>query len=109
MKSMANDGILMVGSTNHLNDFDPAISKRPSCFDRKYHFNIPCESEREAYCQFWRKKLLDSDMVEFPEEMCTIVAKLTERFSFAYLKELFVIALLAVAGGGAERRRDAIR
>jgi hypothetical protein len=41
-------------------------------------------------------------MVEFPEEMCRIVAKLTEGFSFAYLKELFVIALLTFARGGAE-------
>jgi len=99
----ANDGILMVGSTNHLDGLDPAISKRPSRFDRKYHFKIPSEAERNAYCQFWRQKLLDSDMVEFPEEMCPIVAKLTETFSFAYLKELFIIALLAVARGGTDQ------
>ena len=96
----SNDGILMVGSTNHLDGLDPAISKRPSRFDRKYHFKIPSEAERTAYCQFWRRKLIDSDMVEFPEEMCPIIAKLTEGFSFAYLKELFVIALLTVARGG---------
>ena len=98
----SNDGILMVGSTNHLDGLDPAISKRPSRFDRKYHYKIPGEAERDAYCQFWRRKLLESDLVEFPEEMCSIVAKLTEGFSFAYLKELFVIALLTVAGGGAD-------
>jgi AAA+ superfamily predicted ATPase len=98
----SNDGILMVGSTNHLDGLDPAISKRPSRFDRKYHFKIPDEAERILYSQFWRKKLVDSEMVEFPEEMCRIVAKLTEGFSFAYLKELFVIALLTFARGGAE-------
>jgi AAA+ superfamily predicted ATPase len=98
----SNDGILMVGSTNHLDGLDPAISKRPSRFDRKYHFKIPSEAERAAYCQFWRQKLIDSDMVEFPEEMCAIIAKLTEGFSFAYLKELFVIALLTVARGGVQ-------
>lgn len=102
----SNDGILMVGSTNHLDGLDPAISKRPSRFDRKYHFKIPNEAERIAYCQFWRRKLLDSDMVDFPEEMCPIVAKLTEEFSFAYLKELFVIALLTVAGGGADQEDE---
>ena len=31
----SNDGILMIGSTNHLDKLDPAISKRPSLFDRK--------------------------------------------------------------------------
>ncbi|RDW82684.1 hypothetical protein BP6252_03796 [Coleophoma cylindrospora] len=95
----SNDGILMIGSTNHLDALDPAIAKRPSRFDRKYHFKLPNEAERSAYCQFWRKKLIDSDMVEFPEELCDIVAKLTEGFSFAYLKELFVISLLSVARG----------
>jgi transitional endoplasmic reticulum ATPase len=98
----SNDGILMVGSTNHLDGLDPAISKRPSRFDRKYHFKIPSEAERTAYCQFWREKVLNSGMVDFPEEMCPIVAKLTEGFSFAYLKELFVIALLTIARGGVQ-------
>jgi transitional endoplasmic reticulum ATPase len=102
----SNDGILMVGSTNHLDGLDPAISKRPSRFDRKYHFKIPSEAERTAYCRFWRRKLLDSDLIDFPEEMCPIVAKLTEEFSFAYLKELFVIALLTVAGGGTGQEDD---
>lgn len=39
-------------------------------------------------------------MVDFHEDICPIIAKLSERFSFAYLKELFVIALLTIARGG---------
>lgn len=30
-----NDGLLVVGSTNHYDRLDPAITKRPSRFDRK--------------------------------------------------------------------------
>jgi transitional endoplasmic reticulum ATPase len=90
----SNDGILMIGSTNHLNKLDPAISKRPSRFDRKYHFKIPSEQERRSYAMYWRNKLLKNDTVEFPEEVADIVALLTEGFSFAYMKELFVMALL---------------
>lgn len=30
-----NDGVFMVGSTNHLDRLDPGIAKRPSRFDRK--------------------------------------------------------------------------
>ena len=30
-----NDGILLVGSTNHLDQLDPGLSSRPSRFDRK--------------------------------------------------------------------------
>jgi transitional endoplasmic reticulum ATPase len=102
----ANDGILMVGSTNYLSRLDPSISKRPSRFDRKYHFKLPSEEERRAYCMFWREKLLNNDMMEFPEDVCPIIAKLTEGFSFAYLKELFVISLLGIARKAAEASED---
>jgi SpoVK/Ycf46/Vps4 family AAA+-type ATPase len=98
----SNDGILMIGSTNHLDQLDPAISKRPSRFDRKYHFKVPSEEERVAYCKYWRQKLVDSDLVEFPEALCPIIAKMTEGFSFAYLKELFIIALLTIARGAVD-------
>jgi transitional endoplasmic reticulum ATPase len=96
----SNDGILMVGSTNHLDTLDPAITKRPSRFDRKYHFRLPEEDERAAYARYWQHKLLGNDMVEFPDELCSVIAKMSAGFSFAYLKELFVMALLAIARGG---------
>jgi transitional endoplasmic reticulum ATPase len=94
-----NDGILMIGSTNHLDKLDPAISKRPSRFDRKYHFKLPGEKERILYAQYWRNKLLKNQTVDFPEELCSIIGKLTEGFSFAYLKELFVMGLLSLVRG----------
>jgi SpoVK/Ycf46/Vps4 family AAA+-type ATPase len=98
----SNDGILMIGSTNHLEALDPAISKRPSRFDRKYHYKIPGIAEREAYAAYWRQKLeqTGSGRVDFPEGVGGVVAALTEGFSFAYLKELFVMALLTIARGG---------
>ncbi|KAL5424679.1 hypothetical protein PMIN04_003062 [Paraphaeosphaeria minitans] len=96
----SNDGILMIGSTNHLHKLDPAIAKRPSRFDRKYHFRLPGEKERTLYAEYWRQKLLRrNDGLEFPEELCGVVAQLTEGFSFAYLKELFVMALLSLVRG----------
>jgi transitional endoplasmic reticulum ATPase len=90
----------MIGSTNHLDSLDPAISKRPSRFDRKYHFQIPSFEERKLYCEFWRKKLVDSELVDFDPALNAVIAGLSEGFSFAYLKELFVIALLTIARGG---------
>lgn len=95
----SNDGILMIGSTNHLDRLDPAISKRPSRFDRKYHFKLPGERERRLYAEYWRGKLVANQTVDFPEEVCGYIAKLTEGFSFAYLKELFVMALLSLVRG----------
>ena len=42
----SNHGILMIGSTNHLERLDPGIAKRPSRFDRKYFFDVPSREER---------------------------------------------------------------
>ena len=68
----SNDGIMMIGSTNYcqlltsplvccraltcptVERLDPGISKRPSRFDRKYHFTLPAMPERVQYCDYWR-------------------------------------------------------
>lgn len=96
----SNDGILIIGSTNHLDTLDPAIAKRPSRFDRKYHFRLPNDSERLAYAEYWRNKLRQSKLVDYADGIPEIIAKLTDGFSFAYLKELFVMTLLLLAHGG---------
>ncbi|KAF2755318.1 proteasome-activating nucleotidase [Pseudovirgaria hyperparasitica] len=95
-----NDGILMIGSTNHLDALDPAIRDRPSRFDRKYHYRLPGFGERVEYARYWQKKLERNPRVDFPEGACGVIASLTDGFSFAYLKELFVAVLLVIARGG---------
>ena len=87
----------MVGSTNHLERLDPGISKRPSRFDRKYLFPDPNFEQRVQYCKFWQGKLSDNENIEFPDELCAAIAKITDKFSFAYIQEAFVAALLAIA------------
>ena len=91
-----NEGILMVGSTNHLDRLDPGIAKRPSRFDRKYLFDDPDESLRERYAEFWRNKVLDragesessgmqkdkDPMIEFPKFLCKEIAKITDGFRY---------------------------
>lgn len=93
-----NDGILMVGSTNHLDRLDPGIAKRPSRFDRKYLFPNPNLEERMQYCEFWRHKLADNKSIEFPAKLNREIASITDNFSFAYMQEAFIAALLAMAG-----------
>lgn len=92
-----NDGIFMVGSTNHLDRLDPGIAKRPSRFDRKYLFPNPNEQERVAYMQYWQKKLSDNEELEFPDKLAPAAAKITNGFSFAYLQEAMIASLLAIA------------
>lgn len=95
----SNEGILMIGSTNHLNRLDSAITKRPSRFDRKYHFDLPDEEMRAAYASYWSRKYTDSTTVGFPDALAPLIAKMTDGFSFAYLQELFVSTLLTLARG----------
>jgi transitional endoplasmic reticulum ATPase len=92
----SNHGILMIGSTNHLERLDPGIAKRPSRFDRKYLFDVPTRGERVQYCEYWRNKLKDNKKIDFPKEMSARVADITADFSFAYMKEAFVAALLVI-------------
>jgi transitional endoplasmic reticulum ATPase len=105
----SNDGILMVGSTNHLDRLDPGISKRPSRFDRKYFFPNPNHDERVQYAQFWQGKLNDNKDVDFPDKLCSRIADITDKFSFAYMQEAFIASLLAIAARGDASEEDAHR
>ncbi|KAL8702951.1 MAG: hypothetical protein Q9201_003880 [Fulgogasparrea decipioides] len=97
-----NDGIFMVASTNHLDQLDPGLSSRPSRFDRKYLFPLPQEHERTLYCEYWRNKLKSKPTIKFPRKLCPAIAGITKDFSFAYLQELFIATLLAIAGHRSE-------
>lgn len=101
-----NDGIFMIGSTNHLERLDPGISKRPSRFDRKYLFPNPSRDQRVAYCHFWQGKLADNKDIEFPDSLCGAVADKTDKFSFAYIQEAFVASLLAIARASKQADED---
>lgn len=102
----SNDGILMVGSTNHLDRLDPGISKRPSRFDRKYYFSNPDYAQRVQYCKFWQGKLADNKDLDFPDKLCDKIAEITDKFSFAYMQEAFVASLLAIASRGGKDKNE---
>jgi ATP-dependent 26S proteasome regulatory subunit len=85
-------GMLTLATTNHPEKLDPAILDRPSRFDRKYHFALPEVSERRRYIAGWRERL-DPAMRITDEEIETL-ARETDGFSFAYLKELFLSAMI---------------
>jgi len=93
-----NDGLLIIGSTNHFDKLDPALSGRPSRFDRKYLFDDPSEEERAQYAKYWQDKLQSNKSVSFPDSLVEEIAASTAKFSFAYLKEAFVSSLVILAG-----------
>jgi hypothetical protein len=87
-----NDGILTLATTNHPDRLDPAIVDRPSRFDRKYHFELPAHAERLAYMKLWNAPR-DPAMRLSAKEV-EALADLTDGFSFAYVKELFVSSMV---------------
>lgn len=84
----ANVGVVTIGTTNHPERLDPAIVDRPSRFDRKYHFELPKLTERQAYMALWNDTLKPA--MRLSDAAVNQIAELTEGFSFAYLKELFL-------------------
>lgn len=114
----SNHGILMIGSTNHLEQLDPGIAKRPSRFDRKYLYNDPTRDERVQYAEYWRNKLKGNEKIDFPESLEGNIADITEGFSFAYMKEGFVATLMTIVvkkndvleyGGGGDDEDDDLK
>jgi len=88
----SNIGIVILATTNHPERLDPAILDRPSRFDRKYLFTLPALPERVAYITLWNTSLQPS--MRLSEQAITEIARLTNEFSFAYLKELFLSSLM---------------
>jgi AAA+ superfamily predicted ATPase len=87
-----NTGVAVLATTNHPDKLDVAILDRPSRFDRKYYFNLPAQTERLAYIEKWNSELQPELRVS--QTTAPLLVNKTEGFSFAYLKELFVSAMV---------------
>lgn len=92
-----NVGLIVVGTTNHPERLDPSMLDRPSRFDRKYHFPLPTPALRARYVEIWRGKLRGRATISAATAEGIVAG--SEGFSFAYLQELFISALLRFAEG----------
>lgn len=88
----SNDGIITVATTNHPERLDSAILERPSRFDQKWHFPLPEVTERHKYFERWNAKLPEIARLVEPE--LASLATDSERFSYAFLKELCLGSIL---------------
>ena len=88
----ANVGVITIATTNHPERLDVSIVDRPSRFDRKYPFDLPAPPERLAHIRMWNASLAAA--LRMTEESIAAVAELTDGFSFAYLKELFLCSMM---------------
>lgn len=102
----ANTGLFVIASSNHPERIDVALLKRPSRFDRVFHMGLPAEAER---AEFGRRLLTRSALATRVESELDVnalaqqLAKESDGFTPAYLKEVYLAAALALAQRGVER------
>lgn len=94
----ANSGLMVVGTTNHPERLDPAILERPSRFDRKYTFNLPEVDCRRTYLMTFSRDKEEALRLTYDEAHA--IAERTDGFSFAYLKELYLSAMMVWVSRG---------
>ncbi|HWC77320.1 MAG TPA: ATP-binding protein, partial [Blastocatellia bacterium] len=87
-----NTGVVVLATTNHPDRLDPAILDRPSRFDRKYYFQLPSADGRLTYLKRWRDSVQPE--LRFSDLALRKTVEISDDFSFAYLKELCVSAMM---------------
>ena len=92
----ANTGIITLATTNYPERLDPAILNRPSRFDRKYHFELPALTERISYISLWNESVQPA--LRMNDAEIAQVAEAVADFSYAYIKELFLSAMMRWIG-----------
>ncbi len=86
------EGMLVIGTTNNPGDIDPALTHRPSRFDRVWHFSLPDVGMRAEYL-LHAMDGLDADLRDE-------LVRGSEGWSYAYLNELRIAtAILAIRDG----------
>ena len=86
-----NDGLVIVATTNHTENIDPAISDRPGRFDRIIEVALPNQNQRKIILLNYLQKL---DCEENIAETATKIANSTEGLTGAWIREIAQTALI---------------
>lgn len=90
-----HDGVMVLATTNHPEHVDPALLNRPSRFDRVWVIENPDRECRQIFIRKKFPKIVSEDAVE---ELATG----TDKFSMAYMEELYIASSLAAISKGKE-------
>lgn len=88
-------GTLILATTNHPEDIDPALTSRPSRFDRVWVLGNPDLDARRLFIGRYFNGSCQGNLLDQ-------VAQATEGFSNAYLKELYISASILAINAGKE-------
>lgn len=97
----ADTGILTLATSNHPELLDPALSERPSRFDRVYPFDLPNLALRRRFLAHWNARA--ESALGIAERDLDDLADRTDGFSFAFLQELVMSATVRWVADGGER------
>lgn len=96
--SELSKGILIVATTNHPDKLGSALTERPGRLDRLWKLGKPGAELRERYL---RKLLASSETaIESTEKTIDALARRTEGFSMAYLRELYTLGSFHAINAG---------
>ncbi len=87
------NGVMLIATTNNPERVDTALLHRPSRFDRVWSFPLPDQALRLNYMK-------DTFGLEGEEPLLERLAKATDGWTFAYIKELRVTASFAALSAG---------
>lgn len=97
-----NEGILLIATTNHPEKLDQNILNRPSRFDRIWLISPPDEEMRLRILKKFMGNFFDDGTLKE-------LARMTDGFSMAYMKELFISSFInAIEKGHKQITQDDI-
>ena len=95
-----NNGIVLLATTNHTENIDPAISDRPGRFDRIIEIPLPSQGQRKKVLLNYLRKL---ECEEDIEETVSKVAKSTDGLSGAWVREIAQTAFIEAIYNGRQK------
>ncbi len=98
VESRTTGGLLLIATTNHPGELDPAINNRPGRFDVAIEMPCPDATTRLEYL---RARLSSVD-----SETLRQTADLTDGLSFSHLQEIVKLSGLLAIHAGNDRRSD---
>ena len=96
----SNNGILILATTNHTENIDPAISDRPGRFDRIIDVPLPNTRQRHTMIQNILAKMPTE---EIGKSVISSVAKKSEGLSGAWVREVVQCALIEAIYEGKDK------
>ena len=95
----ANNGVVVVATTNHTENIDPAISDRPGRFDRIIQVPLPDKNQRKQIIQNLLK-IIPSEKI--PNKALVSICSGSSGLSGAWIKELIQTSFIETVSNGRE-------